>query len=1160
MRLAALLTVICLALGLVGAVGSRAEEVHRPAVLFIGDFGGGCGYEVARRLHEAGFSLNRTSYPGLEETPLTWEQARRYNVIVVSGLGRSNADMTLTAGNQTTIDTLNRFLQAGGGVFVFPVFGQMVTGKPAQDAFLRPLGLTPLFDEQPYDSQGKVATSWRLTFGYTTALAPSPVTQGLTGIWYPAPVNRVGAQNHLIPLQTDDNWTTVISGAPSSYTKKGPLQADPPTEPGSFAQSVPLAAIREVGPGRLVCLGIVPEYLTGAHATTTLESIVLDRGLDGKPSGGYLFLENSLRWLAEPSLAGGELGGATMDLTMLDNPYKTRFGQPYAWPEQVEFPAVEPAWPGVIGARTAYSSGRGSVDEWVTAAKAQGLSFLVFLEEFAELSPGEFDQLKADCKRLSERNFAAIPGFTIDDEVGNHYFYFGDTFPYPDAKFLDPTGKFFVSRDPTVGGDPYQKGQLAMTVLDYAYSISSFRLTAGNYLFNQSAAPFANWFSNWCAVAVVTAQGEEVLEDFTAGYLNLAAFGNGPTPLALNLVDDPAKLAQTKWKTILRMPEAGGYTVSGRLDPETKFTQYFNNWNYYPDSPNKIYVSSGPAIESWAFVGPRDYGGDNDGDFVWQNNRWVLRGRASSPVGLQEVLAYDGERLFRRYLPGGAKEYEFVLDLQHDRQHNLIMVVTDTQGGKAVGGEQWDRNHRAEEFMCSDRNNQLSYGYLTRSDGTGILIGGNQTLATPNKRLSPNVSPAGTFKNDALLGAPAFDGAAGGEPDVIENLMAVLPDGKQVPSPQVTDSRRVMHTGDVNIGEGYRAWDFTDNIGVYDVWHTLWRTQPRTDFTVNRRNHFFNIDPDSPLPVFLWSTDIKLLQDLPNNGFMVAFLRTQRENEWVIRDSEGNVEAGKWDDQSPAPTAYHSASFGLNAYAALLDSPLGSVAMFPLSEGLKLSWSTPQRGQIYAGLDKTASPQQQGESARVDVLLLGIPRLTDYTRQFADARGTVERFWRDFGLDGGPTGYRVEAQTGKVTGQRYVLDLDGSVARCFSGKLNGKLISTLPLRVAGLNDRWSALLYDRKQRGARPVGVLENRAWAVVPMRGESDLFVGHPLVADRREVWIQVTQVAEKGWKAEVHNPTDRALRVTVRKNPYFDPLKDSRFSTETLEIPAGSSVWRDL
>ena len=114
--------------------------------------------------------------------------------------------------------------------------------------------------------------------------------------------------------------------------------------------------------------------------------------------------------------------------------------------------------------------------------------------------------------------------------------------------------------------------------------------------------------------------------------------------------------------------------------------------------------------------------------------------------------------------------------------------------------------------------------------------------------------------------------------------------------------------------------------------------------------------------------------------------------------------------------------------------------------------------------------------------------------------------------------------------------------------------------MAGLNDHWSAYLYDRTEHAARPVGVLEGRAWAVVPMHGDSDLFLGQPLTADNPEVWMQVTQVGEKAWKAELHNPTDQPLTVTVTANPHFDPLQGRAFTQEKLTIPAGASVWRDL
>jgi len=79
-------------------------------------------------------------------------------------------------------------------------------------------------------------------------------------------------------------------------------------------------------------------------------------------------------------------------------------------------------------------------------------------------------------------------------------------------------------------------------------------------------------------------------------------------------------------------------------------------------------------------------------------------------------------------------------------------------------------------------------------------------------------------------------------------------------------------------------------------------------------------------------------------------------------------------------------------------------------------------------------------------------------------------------------------------------------------------------------------------------------------MRGEADLFIGHPIIADNNAVTIQVTQSGEAAWTLEVHNPGDEPARVTVSRNSKFDLLESSAFSRETLDVPAGSSVFRAL
>ena len=1136
---------------------SRAvAQANKPSVLFTGNYSGRCGYEAALKLTGAGFVLDarQGNIPSLEDL-------RKFNVLVVTGLGMANADGTLPDSVTQNIATLNRYLDSGGGVLVLPAYCQQIGLVPPQVEFLKPLGLTPLFDELISDPENSaVGTAWKIRFARTTSITDGPLTANVKALWYPTPPDRIGGGSHSVACAVDPSWTVAVSGSPSSSTTLQPINNERSKGQGHFQQSVPLAAYRSVGKGRIVYLGISGDYLVGSVPTTTLEGIVLDRGLKGTPSDGFTLLSNCLSWLAAPSLAAGDRGGAAQNQEMLRNPHKIKFSKPFTWDNTVSFPAQNPRYTGVVGARTRYSSGTATADEWVRQARAKGLSFIVFLEEFSKLSSDDFTRLKADCTRLSTPDCAAIPGFTIEDEIGNHYFYCGTTFAYPERKFLSPNGKVFRSYEPSLPpGDPKARGQLAMTTLDYGYSGQNFALTAGNYLFHQGAAPFADWFSDWDVMGVVTTRNGAMLEDATLDFLKLAQSGQGPTPLAVTLMDDPAQIDKEAWRTVLCLPANGRGLEEGSLGGETKLRNYFNTWHFFPNNPQVNYVTSGPTIDYWGFCGPRDYEGNSPGDFVWQNYLWKLKGHVTSAVGLKEVRVYDGTALFRRYLPGGKATFEFTMDLSHDRQHTLALVVTDLKGGKAVSGDHWDRNHRLEEFMCSDRNNQLTYSLTPRKDGTGLMMGGNQMLATPCKRIANGISPSGTFKNDGLLGAPAFDGAAWGEPQVWEDIKPIAP-ARPVPTPNVTEAVRLLDTRDLNIGSGIRENTFADGIDVLNVWYTLWKTVPATVYHVTRRNTYFQIDPDSPLPVFLWQMDLILQEDLPNKGFEVLSMRPDEAKLWLLHSSDHATYAGNWEDAQRTQGRTLTVPFSRDAYAYFTDSPLGGAAIYPLTDGLQASLSLPQRNSLSVILPEKDAPKKKGETRHIEVLLVGVPRVTDYTLGMPAATTEVaERFYHDFGLDGGETGYTLQVKAGKVVDRRYILNIEAIKAQAFSGTISGKLISSLPIAVSGLHDRWSSYLYDRGLHKARPIGVLNGKAWATVCINGKSDLFVGHPVTSDDPAVTIQVTQTGENTWALEAHNPTDRAITTTLRLNPFFDPLQ-GKTPTIHLTIPPGSSVAREL
>ena len=77
---------------------------------------------------------------------------------------------------------------------------------------------------------------------------------------------------------------------------------------------------------------------------------------------------------------------------------------------------------------------------------------------------------------------------------------------------------------------------------------------------------------------------------------------------------------------------------------------------------------------------------------------------------------------------------------------------------------------------------------------------------------------------------------------------------------------------------------------------------------------------------------------------------------------------------------------------------------------------------------------------------------------------------------------------------------------------------------------------------------------------GERDIFIGHPVVADRPELTVQVTQTGDTAWGVEVHNPTADTVETTLRLNTRFGPFTGKTLPVGRLTLPAGSSVHLEL
>ncbi len=1040
---------------------------------------------------------------------------------------------------------LRKFLDAGGGILMLGHFGQRQTEITPQEVFLKPLGLQPVWMEMPINKKSVVATPWQVDFGYTTDIKDSPITKGVKALWYPAPKTRIGDQHHSLTFTTDKNWKTAVTGGKDStttYNVKGShTSVSGEKHKPTWEKDMPLVALRTVGPGRIVYLGITHEYIQGRYAHSVLEDIVLNKGIGYRRSDGLKLLENSLRWLAEPSDKSRKLGGASTNKNLLLDPEKVVYGKPFNWDVQHDFRQTREDMPGLIGARTAYSSGKGTVEQWIKAAKKLGLKFIVFLEEYSKLKPEDFDKLKAECVKYSNDKFAAFPGFTIDDEIGNHYYYFGNAIPLPGPNLIDAEKKEFISYDPALGG--HVKGQLGMTSLRFATGMCISKMTSGNYLFTKDAAPFSNWFGNWNSMAVLTSFDGKLEEFVFDDYRKIVNAGQGPTPLALTFVNDPAKIGEAKWRTVYK-------STDGNI---VNLKTFFNRHKFYPQNPCANYISSGPRIDSWNFVGSRDYEGNSRGDYLWNNYRWIIRGTVSSDVPLKEVRVWDGVKLFRRFLPKGKKKFTFDLDLTHNQQHYPLLEVIDENGGIAISREHWDRNHRLEEFNCGDRNNQLSYSKMIDSKGYQVMVGNNRTLGTPYKRiwsLALSGQPHEVFRTVA-----GFDGGRSYGPKFYANPRFIAKDGTKTSLPQITESRRRLHSFDIAIGDGIFKYDFTDNIRVANVWHTVWKTKPNEYFDVYYRMHYFQLDPDRPIGALLKCHKITLKKDLPNNGVALGnFMRPRDSKQYALRGAKGGFWAGAFSiSKTPQPA---DVDFGLNSYAAMFDSSNGGAAVYPMLDGLKGHLRMDRINSFFSmNLPAELTPQKAGESVEFKMLYVGTPARPPHPLK---NNSFFEKFYRQLGLDGGKGGYKLDIRSGKVLGQRYILRVDGSRDKCFSAKISGKLVARLPIAVSSMNEKWTAYLYDGAMDKLRPLGILENTVWATIVVSGQ-ELFAGHPVTADDDRLFIQVTQAGANAWNIEIHNPTDKEIITDVKLNKYFPPFKGKK-DIGRISLKAGSSTYKSI
>jgi len=1107
---------------------------------------------LLRELHEAGFEVDYTDH----HRDFSWERVRHYNVLVIYGCpakeGRGWGFPDGPPYQDAFIGTVERLLEAGGGVFLM---AKSANADENLVALIRPWGARIPF-ERLREAEDNLAIIPRMRghekLAFTDNVLQTPVSADVRQIWYPYG-DHYNACN-TSPIWVSGDWEVVFRGSRTSYTV--PVDRDKITTPppvdvferkGGVKEPV-LFAIRRYKKGRIAFCSQWPQFSIGQGTEWLYDRLVLSKGLKGRPSHFGRLIENTLRWLAEPSLASGAVGGYVTA--------RARFVHPHYRPEARKAfeewvaddhprhrpPSGARIYRGLIGARTSLTSGSGTVADYARAATQAGLDFVVFLEDFEGLSEAKLQRLKSDCEKHSDASLQLFPGYRIDNNTGNHQFFYGRDVALPPRECLIGRKLNQQFQDPRTG-----QYRLKPIVLDWTLRQASRRVNVGYYHFTDN--PRSQKLTDvrtYSAAGIRLYRDGRLVEDVTDDYLTCAQGTIPPTPVSVNLVGSPEAL---------RREAASGHSLTyAQAKSRESLFQDALRWSHQYDGLN-VFLSDGPMIRAWpACYRAHTYAAEC---FVTGRTRMPSLVHVTSGVGLKEIRIYNGRVLFRRFVLGGRKEFKATLQLAGSIQRNLVLIAEDVKGGKAVSFARRCWKDGSCVVFCGDHVN----------DGNGFLAKGPVFI--------PVCRPAEIF------GGFTWDGG----PTGVQPLANFVEQYPVLESDRGREGHRnynalpLLEFADESVIQVREELDevFDARINVANPWHTYGPIEPSKLVRATLKYTEFARPAVGPSKVF-WpgyaeregarvslfeqTTTFKQALTIKRLGI----LRTM----WHTKPFPVLLVLGKGEDVcevvdvSPGRRRLKERLVGTGEWFGLYSSETSnSLLVINRGEPFRITASQPRTSiALFFWGDVQGRAVQRGQKLHYEFLMVSDP-------VHASVRGPY-RFLQIVRYLAKPGGLTIPR--GKRQASHGLVELaarDGAAELTIARPARPVRV-TLPVRVSGLNPRWSAGLfqisgyvqgrYGGGKNRYRPAGLdPEGRAYgALFPdYAPEPHVVIGHPIVCDRRELFIQVTQKnlgqGRSGWHVSVNNPTDAPVTATFQQAMRVPGLE---FPTQKHTIPAGGHV----
>ena len=1090
-------------------------------------------------LGEGGMTLDYNKY--------TDEFLRKFQIIIVCGMPSEKYHNPAAASPSDIAafrDRLDAFYKAGGGIIWVPlalgnggtiwneIVGKRYDVTSLEEDIFDPAKVINVNTGLPYPK--------RFLYLWTTSIANHPVSAGVQGLFLP--MEGEWSWPGTVPMKFGASWTTLVRGMDSTITignakSLGEAACDFKKEiKGSYVAAPEIVGVREsIGSsGRMMVFPFHTAHTFKNFNSWFYDDAMMSKGFGGYHSDGLKLLVNACKWMAEPAQKAG-FGGyispknnvqsvaPSMSWNGLNYPPNSWSGEGSWWNartqkdvaiEELITPSARD-FKGIIGARTAYGDGHGTVAEYVAEAKKLGLSFIVFLEDLKAIDNERYAKLVADCKANSSEDFKAIPGYLFRDTLDVEYYTFGvDQLPFP------------VNLTP----DKHVKAPMDLACLPGGYP--GFGLT------ELSKLKINPWYLySYYSIAPYLYDDGELKDEGFSTYRALQGTMHHMTPNSVTIVRDPSGLKKTLENAHIMVYHAADLSLLLRRLGHNKV-----------NTPNPVYITSGPTISRWGVINPIGQ------PFAAGKQRLRFALEASSEAGLADMRIIEARsgKTFRHFNPNGAKTFSCSIDDTHKDQWYLIPVVTDRNGRTALGST-------IETFQDGNRIS----AYLDNIDSGHMVIGWDEHrrklmqfggwLGEPwSVRIWAGGSPGNTRPEDLVIHgfdggpisgshcwvSPVFVSDKGSEPKFpayrFENWLASFDyaagdyiGNDQFPRNQIERFPGSLWGGTITCAQVPTEYaDILVRVG-----------------SVRARYH-------SPVAAKMNEVVVTVKKDCTFKELQLC--RIWRSFDWGPMFVAAKDQTGEWAgmDDGKKNAVNKSGVLDQGGYLFPGNDKAGAVAVINMGETPLTYHCAGQRAEISVnGADR---PLKAGDKITARFLTLCKNMDQQNNSQW------LKQFIADYAVGGGKPGYAYEVSQGKLQAINYIMSLESENGGAAVRIAKYDLPHNLLVKVSGMADNAVVGRYDPDRKQLLILPMYEHAAMTSVNTTlGDTNVYIGELFHCDNQDVQLSCVQDGADKLLLELHNPSDKAIAVKLSPVPGFSPLAGL---DKTIPIPASTSVKIEL